>query len=180
MTRYFLAATLVFLLTGGGQAADAGKKPAKENPSFGVLRAPAQEEARNQAEAWLKGVGKTDATTMKAFEEIWKSDQRLLDKVVATFGLGDATAAKLLAEAKDADANPALRRDDGDGARWADPAHEHCVVAARHREQASVFGGAQASPLVAVGGDLTSEPVAPPPSRIAGWQVAPKQGPPAA
>jgi len=84
------------------------------------------------------------------------------------------------AGAKDADANPALRRDDGDGARWADPAHEHCVVAARHREQASVFGGAQASPPVAVGGDLTSEPVAPPPSRIAGWQVAPKQGPPAA
>ena len=102
VTRYFLATTLVFLLTGGGQAADAGKKPAKENPSFGVLRAPAQEEARNQAEAWLKGVGKTDATTMKAFEEIWKSDQRLLDKVVATFGLGDATAAKLLAEARDA------------------------------------------------------------------------------
>jgi len=104
VTRYFLATTLVFLLWGGIRAADAGKKPAKENPSFGVLRAPSPDEARNQAEAWLKGVGKTDATTMKSFEAIWQSEQRLLDKVAATFCLGDANVAKLLAAARDPNA----------------------------------------------------------------------------
>jgi hypothetical protein len=104
LTRYFLATTLVFLLLGGSQAADVGKKPTKETTSFGVLRAPSAEEARNQAEAWLKGVGKSDATTMKAFDEIWKSEQRLLDKVAATFCLGDAEVAKVMAEARDANA----------------------------------------------------------------------------
>jgi hypothetical protein len=84
------------------------------------------------------------------------------------------------ARAVEADASPALRQDDGNGARWTDPAHEHCVVAARHREQSPVSRGAWASLPVAVGSALTPEPAAPPPSRLAGWQVAPKQGPPAA
>jgi hypothetical protein len=103
-TSCFLATTLVFLLAGGTQAADASKKPTKETTSFGVLRAPNAEEARNQAEAWLKGVGKSDATTMKSFDAIWTSERTQLDKVAATFCLGDATVAKLLAEARDVNA----------------------------------------------------------------------------
>jgi hypothetical protein len=90
------------LLCGGGRALAAGKdKAPKELTSFGILHAPALEEARSQAGAWLKGVGKTDETTTKAFDAIWASDRLILDKVTDTLVLGDAEAAKLLAEARD-------------------------------------------------------------------------------
>ncbi len=98
----FLALALAVPLLGGGLAwADAGKKPAKEVPSFSTLRAASPEEARSQALDWLKGVGKTDATTMKAFEAIWSQDRSVLDCVAETFALGDAQAAKVLADARD-------------------------------------------------------------------------------
>ncbi|HYV48246.1 MAG TPA: hypothetical protein VFA20_25475 [Myxococcaceae bacterium] len=84
------------------------------------------------------------------------------------------------AAAAETDATPALRSSDADVARWVDPSHEHCVVAARHRDQAPLSGGSQASLPVPVSSAPSAEPVEPPPSRIAGWQVAPKQGPPAA
>jgi hypothetical protein len=81
--------------------ADAGKNTSKEQPSFGTLRAASPEEARSQALDWLKGVGKTDATSLKAFEAIWTQDRSVLDRVAETLTLGDADAAKLLAEARD-------------------------------------------------------------------------------
>jgi hypothetical protein len=80
--------------------AEGEKKPTKEVPSFGILRAPAPETARSQALDWLKGVGKADATTQQ-FKEVWDSDRPLLDKVSATLELGDADAKKLLDEARD-------------------------------------------------------------------------------
>jgi hypothetical protein len=80
--------------------AEDAKRP-KEVASFGTLRAPAPEEARSQALAWLKGVGKSDATTQKDFDHIWSDDRPLLDKVADTLTLGDAEAAKLLVEARD-------------------------------------------------------------------------------
>ena len=102
-TRCFLIPALaVALLCGGGRAlAESKNKPAKELASFGVLRATAPETARGQALDWLKGVGKTDATTIKAFDAVWASDRQLLDKVADTLALGDAEAAKLLNEARD-------------------------------------------------------------------------------
>jgi len=83
--------------------AESEKKPLKDLPSFSVLRAPAPETARGQALAWLKGVGKADAATQKAFEELWASDRPLLDKVSGTLALGDPAAAQLLKEARDPD-----------------------------------------------------------------------------
>jgi hypothetical protein len=81
------------------------KKPPKEGASFGMLRCPTPEVARNQALAWLKGVGKADETTLKQFGAIWdKADRPVLDKVADTLALGDEGARKLLAEARDADA----------------------------------------------------------------------------
>jgi hypothetical protein len=62
---------------------------------------PSPEEARSQALAWLQGIGKSDATTLKTFEEIWSTDRPALDRVAQTLTLGDAEAAKLLAEARD-------------------------------------------------------------------------------
>ncbi len=99
---WFSTAALVFLLWGGGvRAADVEKKPPKETSSFGMLRASTPDTARSQALDWLKGVGKTEEATQKAFAAIWDSDRALLDKVAETLALGDADAAQLLTEARD-------------------------------------------------------------------------------
>ena len=93
------------LLAGGTlPAADGGRKPAKETASFGTLRGLSPDEARQQAAAWLKSVGKTDAATQKAFDAVWSGDRPVLEKVAATLALGNPDAAKLLAEARDPDA----------------------------------------------------------------------------
>jgi tetratricopeptide (TPR) repeat protein len=117
LTRWFSAPALALLLWGGGATAgDVEKKPPKETSSFGTLRGPTLDAARSQALDWLKGVGKTDEATQKAFASVWDSDAALLDKVAATLALGDADAAKLLADARDPDAPaptavPALLKD---------------------------------------------------------------------
>jgi len=104
LTRWFPAAVAALLLYGGGAAvADTGKKAPKEESSFGALKSPGPAEVRQQAEAWLKSV-KADATKQAKFKAIWQADRPLLDKVAATLALGDATAAKLLTEARDTDA----------------------------------------------------------------------------
>jgi polyhydroxyalkanoate synthesis regulator phasin len=70
--------------------------------AFGALEATSPEKARAQAEAWLKEVGKTDATTTTRFTAIWAQDERpVLDRLADTFALGDERAAKLLADARD-------------------------------------------------------------------------------
>jgi hypothetical protein len=89
------------LLGGNGAWAEAETKPRNELISFGALRAPSPEEARSQALAWLQGVGKSDATTLNRFEEIWSANRPVLERVAQTLALGDPEAAKLLAEARD-------------------------------------------------------------------------------
>ena len=97
-----LAVVLAIPLMGGNAAwAEAERTPAKELISFGTLRALGPDEARGQALAWLKGVAKADAATVKSFDEIWSADSPVLDRVVQTLALGDAEAAKILAEARD-------------------------------------------------------------------------------
>src|SRR5262249_31107825 len=54
-------------------------------------------------EAWLKSA-KADPGTLARCKAVWEADRPLLDKLAATLALGDAQAAKLLAEARDADA----------------------------------------------------------------------------
>ncbi len=84
------------------RAADAPKKPAKELVSFGTLQSPTLEAARAQALEWFKKAGKTDAASIQKFDAIWASkDRSLLEKATATIVLGDASAAKLLAEVRD-------------------------------------------------------------------------------
>jgi len=96
------AAVAALLFLGGAALADAGKKPAREDASFGSLRSPDPAEVRKQAEAWLKAV-KADAAALARFKAVWEADSPLLDKVTQTLTLGDATAARLLADARDAD-----------------------------------------------------------------------------
>jgi hypothetical protein len=117
LTRWFPTALAVALLVGGTSLADTdGKKPTKEGASFGSLRGPDAVEVRKQAEAWLASVGKSDAKSQADLKTIWEGDRPLLDKLAATFSLGDSEVAKILAEARDADeaapmALPALLKD---------------------------------------------------------------------
>jgi hypothetical protein len=102
-TRWLPAAVAALLLYGStAPCADGGKKPAREESSFGSLKSPDPAEARKQAEAWLKSVGKTDAGSMATFNTIWTGDRPVLDRVAATLVLGDAAAARLLTDARDA------------------------------------------------------------------------------
>jgi len=101
LTRCIPAAALALLVCASSPAwAETGKKPAREESSFGALKAADAAEARKQAEAWLKSVKADDATLAK-FKTVWDADRPLLDKVSATLTMGDADAAKLLAEARD-------------------------------------------------------------------------------
>jgi hypothetical protein len=88
-------------LAGSPARAEAERKPTKELISFGSLRAVSPDEARNQALAWLKEVGKADPESLKAFDAIWSADRPVLDRVAQTLALGNAQAAKLLTEARD-------------------------------------------------------------------------------
>jgi hypothetical protein len=104
LTCWFPAAFAALLLYGGSAAyADTGKKPAKEDSSFGALKSPDLAEVRKQAEAWLVS-GKADAATLAQFKTLWETDRPVLDRVTATLVLGDAAATKLLADARNADA----------------------------------------------------------------------------
>jgi len=96
-----LALTAAALLVSGGLLLAQETKPApkeKDIAAFGSLETMSVEAAKTKAAAWLKSTGKADD---KAFEAIWAADKSVLDKVSDTLALGDADAAKLLAEARD-------------------------------------------------------------------------------
>jgi hypothetical protein len=102
--RKWIPALVVAVPLLGVNAASIGaeKTVPKAPASFGTLKAPSLDAAREQALAWLKGTGKTDAATLTEFDELWKqTDRSLLDLVTTTLTLGDAEAAKLLSEARD-------------------------------------------------------------------------------
>jgi tetratricopeptide (TPR) repeat protein len=100
IVRWLLAASAVMLLAVSTQAlADTGRK-GREDSAFGTIRGREVAEAKKQAEAWLKSVGKTDAATQAKFKTIWESDRSLADRVADTLVLGDAQAAKLLADVR--------------------------------------------------------------------------------
>jgi hypothetical protein len=99
--RIWLPAAVAAVLVSAGLAPADDKKPAKELASFGTLQSPTLQAARAQALDWLKSTGKTDEASQKAFAAIWDSDRILLDKVTDTLVLGDAKAARLLADVRD-------------------------------------------------------------------------------
>ena len=99
MKRYWLSAALAVLLLGGSHGFAAEKT---RTPAFGALEAMTPEAVQAKAQAWLKEVGKTDAASQERFAAIWAQKERtVLDRLVDTFALGDAEAAKLMAEARD-------------------------------------------------------------------------------
>jgi hypothetical protein len=104
------------VLCGSSAFAAEPKTSPKEIASFGTLTAPTEEVAKAKTVAWLKSAGKDDADTMKQVDAIWASDRVLLDKVADSLCLGNADAAKLMAEARDVNApapveTPAILKD---------------------------------------------------------------------
>ena len=93
---------LAAFLVGSAVWADSPPSAGKETVPTGTLRAPSPETTRSQAFDWLKGVRPMADATQKEFDALWSdSDRPLLDRVAGTLALGDAQAAKLLAEARD-------------------------------------------------------------------------------
>lgn len=114
--RWIVALGAALVIGGGLSAADAAKKLGRDDASFGSLRGPDAAEVRSQALEWLKSVGKTDPATLAQVKDLWEADRPLIDKVAGTLAIGDAEAARLLAEARHPDTPaptevPALLRD---------------------------------------------------------------------
>ena len=92
--------------------ADAADKKAEF--TFGALRTPTIEVAKEQAATWLKTTGKMD---QKAFDAIWAAeDLTILDKVSDTLKLGSPEAAKIITDSAKAEKSapaevPALLKD---------------------------------------------------------------------
>ncbi len=102
LIRFGLPALVAAALLAGGVGNSLAQK--KTANSLQILTSVEVDKAQAQAEAWLKSVGKTDAATMQKFQAIWKQSGRtVIDRLAETFALGNADAAKLLADA----ANPA-------------------------------------------------------------------------
>jgi len=101
IVRWTLSVAAVLMVCASPIAAEDKKPTKKEDSSFGSLKAVDAAEARKQAEAWLTEV---KPAALATFKTLWESDRPLIDKVSATLALGDAAAAKLLAEARNEDA----------------------------------------------------------------------------
>jgi hypothetical protein len=102
----YVALALSALLAWSAQAsADEAKPKAKEAASFGILESMSSDAAKAKALEWLKEVGKSDADTLKKVEAIFADAEKpVLDKVTEVLVLGDADAAKILADARDPNA----------------------------------------------------------------------------
>jgi hypothetical protein len=97
-------AVLTAVLLGNISPSQAVEKEAaskkKDFGSFGSLTSPAEVKVRLDSANWLKETGKYE-TNRQAFDVLWADvNKSILDKVSGTFILGDAEAAKLIAEAK--------------------------------------------------------------------------------
>jgi hypothetical protein len=99
MRRCFACSVAVLVLAASAPAAE--KSLPKESLTFGTLSAPSEVSVRAQAAQWLKEQG---AYSRAAFDAIWAKQEPVLDRLSATFSLGDKAAAQLLKDARKADA----------------------------------------------------------------------------
>jgi hypothetical protein len=89
---------------------------------FGTLETASEASIKAKAAGWLKEAGKTDQASVQAFEALWSQKERTItDRLGETFAMGNAAAAKLLADARNpsgvpAMEAPALLKDEGQSA----------------------------------------------------------------
>lgn len=96
LRRIGIAAVLLVSMASASLAQD-------KRASFGALESTTPAAAKEKLAAWLKEVGKSDAAALQKLDAIWKDDTRtLLDRTADSLALGDATAAGLMKEARDA------------------------------------------------------------------------------
>jgi hypothetical protein len=99
MRRFFACSIAALILAASAPAAE--KSLSKETLTFGTLSAPSDVSVRVQAAQWLKEQG---VSNRAAFDAIWAKSEPVLDRLSATFALGDKAAAQLLKDARKADA----------------------------------------------------------------------------
>jgi hypothetical protein len=100
-----IAALVAVLAVGSLRAADP--------VSLLTAQTPTLEAARDQALAWLTAIGKNEGVTRAAFDGLWQpGDRPILDRIADTLALGNADAARLLAEARDPNAPAPLELPD--------------------------------------------------------------------
>jgi len=98
-TGWGLAVLSAALLGMAAPARAADKALARESFTFGTLTPPSEAQVRLQAARWLKEQGKQDR---QAFDAIWSAkDKPVLDRLAATFALGNKDAAALLKRVHD-------------------------------------------------------------------------------
>src|SRR5262245_31063378 len=97
--RRFVGLSVFAILAIAASAGAADRSLGKESFTFGTLTPPSETSVRMQAAKWLQGQGKLDR---QAFDAIWsKKDKPILDRLAATFTLGDKDAAALLKRSHD-------------------------------------------------------------------------------
>jgi len=102
--HYWLSSLAVVALL-SGQAVHGQEKKAPQAPAFRALEGLTEEAAQAKAQAWFKTAVNNDAAKMQKFQAIWnQKEATVLERLASTFEAGDATAAKLLAEARDPNA----------------------------------------------------------------------------
>jgi hypothetical protein len=103
--RRFVGSSLiavVALAALGVSAGAAERALSKESFTFGTLTPPTEVAVRVQAAAWLKEHGAFDR---QAFDAVWAQKEKpVLERLAATFALGDKEAARLLKESRDPNA----------------------------------------------------------------------------
>jgi hypothetical protein len=103
MVGRILTAALVLYLGAGWAVADPpALKTDKTVHSFGALTLLPADEARAQADAWLKSIGKGDDATKKVLDAVWADkDRSVLDRVSEALMIGSPDAKQLLTAARD-------------------------------------------------------------------------------
>src|SRR5437773_8546204 len=92
--RRFIRLSIFAILAVAASAGAADRSLGKESFTFGTLTPPSEASVRMQAAKWLKEQDKLDR---QAFDAIWsKKDKPVLDRLAATFVMGDKDAAALL------------------------------------------------------------------------------------
>jgi hypothetical protein len=86
----------------GGSQVLVGNETKDKVANFGALEAMSPETAQTRTKAWFDSVVKNDAAKSQEFGRIWaQTDRSVLERVTDSITLADATAHKLMAQARD-------------------------------------------------------------------------------
>jgi len=77
-------------------------QPQRVPANFGALEVAGEDAVKAKALDWFKAAVNNDAIQLQAFDNVWRNTENpVLERLAETFALGNATAAKLLNDARD-------------------------------------------------------------------------------